>query len=83
MIGKWVPRTETLRKKLEDLLKNPEKCKSAEARALIEAKTRIKPAKGEEIAPEKEQPMIGLTKEEMETIALREGIEVPEGEWTW
>jgi len=83
LIGKWVPRTETLRKKLEDLLKNPEKCKSAEARQLIEEHTRLKPAKEEEIAPEKEKPMIGLTREEMETVALLEGIEVPEGDWVW
>ena len=83
LIGKWVPRTGTLRKKMEDLLKNPEKCKSAEARRLIEERTRVKPASKEEIAPEKEKPMIGLTKEEMETIALQEDIDVPEGEWTW
>lgn len=83
LIGKWVPRTETLRKKLEDLIKNPEKCKSAEARRLIEERTRIKPAKGEEIAPEKAKPLIGLTREEWETIALQEDIEVPEGDWVW
>lgn len=70
-------------KKLEDLIKNPSKCQSQEARTLIETKTRIKPVKGEEIAPEKAQPLIGLTREEMETIAMHEGIEVPEGEWIW
>ena len=83
LIGKWVPRTETLRKKMEKLLKNPEMCKSAEARELIESRTRIKPVSEKEIAPEKEKPKIGLTREEMESIATHEGIEVPEGEWVW
>jgi hypothetical protein len=66
---------------MEDLLKNPEKCKSAEARELIESRTRIKPVSGKEIAPEKEKPKIGLTREEIETVAMQEGIEV--SEWAW
>lgn len=85
LIGKWVPRTDTLRKRLDHLLANPQKCKSPEIRKLIEERVMIKKVskEREEIAPEKEKPLIGLTREEMETIALREGIEVPEGEWVW
>ncbi len=83
LIGKWVPRTDTLRKRMEDLLKNPEKAKNHDVRKLIEAKIRIKPVSTDEIAPEKEKEMVGLTREEMEMIALKEGIDVPEGEWTW
>jgi len=84
LIGKWVPRTEGVRKQIEKLLKEPDSCRSAEAKKLIILKTRIAPAaEGEEINPAIEEPLIGLTKEEMEQIAAWEGIEVPEGEWMW
>jgi len=83
LIGKWVPRTDTVRKRIETLLRNPEVCASEEAKRLITQKTRIAKAQGEEIAPESAQASCGLTKEEMETIATLEGIEVPEGDWVW
>jgi len=84
LIGKWVPRTETVRNKIADLLKNPDKCKNLDIQRMIQERIMIKPARGEEIAPEKDrQGKIGFSKEEMETIAMREGIEVPEGDWIW
>jgi MoxR-like ATPase len=67
LIGKWVPRTETVRKKIESLIKTPALCKSGEAKELIETKTRT----------------AGFTKEELEIIATLEGIEPPEGDWVW
>jgi MoxR-like ATPase len=85
LIGKWVPRSEDWRKKIEDLYKHPEKCKNPEARKMLES-IRIQPAKErEEIAPEKfeEQPKVGLTKEEMQRIAELEGIPVSEADWVW
>ena len=84
LIGKWVPRTETVRNKIADLLKNPDKCQNPDIQRMIQERIMIKPARGEEIAPEKDkQAKIGFSKEEMETIAMREGIEVLEGDWTW
>jgi len=83
LIGKWVPRTETVRKKMESLLKNPDLCKNEEAKYLIETKMRSKRVGKKEIAPEQAEPVAGLTKEELETIATLEGIEVPEGDWVW
>ena len=84
LIGKWVPRTEEWRKRVEDLYKHPEKCRSPEARKLIEA-TKIKPAKEEEIAPEKYEgkPKVSLNKEESMEIAELEGIPVAETDWVW
>lgn len=85
LIGKWVPRTEGVRKKIEKLLKDPESCQNDDAKKLIYKKTRILPAtqEGEEANPLAEEPLVGLTKEEMEQIASWEGIEVAEGEWMW
>src|SRR3989338_6271017 len=83
LIGKWIPRTETVRKKIELLLKKPDLCKNEEARHLIETKMRIKRVGKKEIAPEQAEPATGLTKEELEMIATLEGIEVPEGDWVW
>ena len=79
LIGKWVPRTETVRKKIDTLLKHPETCQTDEARRLIEFKTK-KQSRGQD---EQSEPLVGFTKEEMEAIATAEGIEVPEGDWTW
>jgi len=85
LIGKWVPRSEDWRKKIEELIKHPERCKNPEARKMLES-VKIQPSKEkEEIAPEKfeEQPKIGLTKEEMQRIAELEGIPVSEADWVW
>jgi len=85
LIGKWVPRSEDWRKKIEELIKHPEKCKNPEARKMLES-IKIQPPKDkEEIAPEKfeEQPKLGLTKEEMQKIAELEGIPVSEADWIW
>ncbi len=90
LIGKWVPRVEGLKDKINVLLKHPEKCTSEEARKLIEAKTKIEnidvsklkesdPSDSKVIAKQK----IGLTKKEMQQIAELEGIEVSESEWAW
>ena len=83
LIGKWVPRTETVRKKIESLLKNPDQCKNEKARQLIEAKMGIKRTGKKEDAPEQAEPATGFTKEELEMIATLEGVEVPEGDWVW
>ncbi len=84
LIGKWVPRTETVRKKIESLLKNPDRCTNDGARRLVESKmAKGSPAKKEEIAPEHGEPLVGFSREDMETIATLEGIEVPEGDWVW
>ena len=85
LIGKWVPRSEDWREKIEDLYKHPEKCKNPEARKIIES-FRIKPSPDkEEIAPEKfkDQPKIGLTKEEAQRIAKSEGMSISEADWIW
>ena len=85
LIGKWVPRSEDWREKIEDLYKHPEKCRNLEARKMLES-IKIQPSKDkEEIAPEKfeEQPKLGLTKEEMQRIAELEGIPISESDWVW
>lgn len=84
LIGKWVPRTEDWRRRIEELYRHPEKCRNPEARKLIES-TKIKPAEKEEIAPEKheDKPKFGLTKEESMTVAELEGIPVTEADWVW
>jgi MoxR-like ATPase len=85
LIGKWVPRSEDWRKKVEELIKHPERCKNPEARKMLES-MKIQPLKEkEEIAPEKfeEQPKIGLTKEEMQRIAELEGIPISDADWIW
>ena len=83
LIGKWIPRTETIRKKMESLLKNPELCKNVKARQLVEAKTQVKQSEKQEIAPEQSEPIVGFTKEALEMIASLEGIDIPEGDWVW
>lgn len=86
LIGKWVPRTTGLRRMVEKLLDNPDKCKTQEAKALIESKqVKVKKeAKEEAIEKGREKAVyIGFAKEEMEEICRLEGIEVPEGEWVW
>lgn len=69
LIGKWVPRSEDWRQKVEDLYKHPEKCKNPEARSIIESI--------------KSRPEIGLTKEEAQRIAELEEIPVSETGWVW
>lgn len=86
LIGKWVPRTTGLRKLVERLLDDPAKCKTGEARAIIELKqVKVKKeAREEAIEKGREKAVyIGFDKEGMEEICRLEGIEVPEGEWTW
>ena len=83
LIGKWIPRTETIRKKMEFLLKNPEQCKNAKARQLVDAKMQVKQSEKQEINLEQTEPAAGFTKEEMELIASLEGIDIPEGDWMW
>jgi len=85
LIGKWVPRSEDWREKIEDLYKHSEKCKHLEARKIIES-LKIQSARDKkEIAPEKfeNQPKIGLTKEEAKRIAKLEGLSVSEADWIW
>lgn len=87
LIGKWVPKTEDRRRKIEMLYKNPERCKSPEARRLIKsAKIRsVEETKEKEIAPERYEgkPKIALTKEDSMEIAELEGIPVTEADWVW
>lgn len=89
LIGKWVPRSATLRKRIEDLLKHPEKCQSDVVRRIIESRVGITSAEKmgmKEIAPEKfeeENAKFGLNREEMEMVATLEGVDVPEGDWAW
>lgn len=86
LIGKWVPQTETARKKVTPLLDNPHKCKSPEAKKLIELKkiTVSGEAKKEAIEEGREKNMyVGFSKEEMQEICRLEGIEIGESEWVW
>lgn len=84
LIGKWVPRSEDWREKIEYLYRHPEKCTNPEARRIIEA-SKVKLIPKEEIAPERfeDQPKIGLTKEEAQRIAELEGIPTSEADWVW
>jgi MoxR-like ATPase len=85
LIGKWVPRSEDWKEKIEYLYKHPEECKNPEARKLIES-IKIKPTSDKkEIAPEKfeNQPKLGLTKEEAQKIAKLEEMSISESDWVW
>ena len=86
LIGKWVPRTEGLRKRVTTLLDNPNKCQSHEARALIESKKVAATAEAQTEAKAKgagKNVYEGFERAEMEEICRLEGIEVPEGDWAW
>jgi MoxR-like ATPase len=82
LIGKWVPRSENWRQKIEELYKHPEKCKNPEARRMLES-IKVQPSEKEEIAPERAEAKVGLTKEEMQRIAELEGIPISEADWVW
>jgi MoxR-like ATPase len=82
LIGKWVPRSENWRQKIEELYKHPEKCKNPEARRMLES-IKVQPSEKEEIAPDRAEAKVGLTKEEMQRIAELEGIPISEADWVW
>jgi len=82
LIGKWVPRSENWRQKIEELYRHPEKCKNPEARRMLES-IKVQPSEKEEIAPERAEAKVGLTKEEMQRIAELEGIPISEADWVW
>lgn len=82
LIGKWVPRSENWRQKIEELYKHPEKCKNPEARRMLES-IKVQPSEKEEIAPDRAEARLGLTKEEMQRIAELEGIPISEADWVW
>jgi MoxR-like ATPase len=82
LIGKWVPRSENWRQKIEELYKHPEKCKNPEARRMLES-IKVQPSEKEEIAPDRAEARVGLTKEEMQRIAELEGIPISEADWVW
>ncbi|MBD3281460.1 AAA domain-containing protein [Candidatus Uhrbacteria bacterium] len=86
LIGKWVPRTEGLRKRVTALLDNPNKCKSDEARSLIESKKVTATSEAQSEAKSKgasKNVYEGFERWEMEEVCRLEGIEVPEGDWAW
>jgi hypothetical protein len=82
LIGKWVPRSENWRQKIEELYRHPEKCKNPEARRMLES-IKVQPSEKEEISPERAEAKVGLTKEEMQRIAELEGIPISEADWVW
>ncbi len=84
LIGKWVPRTEDSREKIDLLFRTPQKCKNPEARNLIES-IKIKEVKEGENNPDKynDNPKLGLTREETMRIAELEGIIVTDADWVW
>ncbi|PIZ90145.1 hypothetical protein COX87_02065, partial [bacterium (Candidatus Moisslbacteria) CG_4_10_14_0_2_um_filter_36_61] len=86
LIGKWVPRSEGPRKKIQPLLDNPKKCITEEAKAIIESKMIKAAAEAKKEAAEegREMPVyFGFSREEMEEICRLEKIDVPESDWVW
>jgi len=77
LIGKWVPRSETLSKRLEKLIQNPDLCDSKKATVILNR------GKLGSVDVENEEGHIGLSREDLERVAQLEGIDVPEGDWVW
>ena len=82
LIGKWVPKTEGLSDELWKCIKSGQ---VSEATAKILETKKLVDLGGQEI--EKGNELTGrdglLTKEDLQQIALNEGIEVEESEWAW
>jgi len=84
MIGKWVPRTQGLRDKINNLLRYPDKCTDDRSKKLIETTIAKRAGKDiENIDPERAKPLNVLSKEDMIQIADWEGISVEDSDWVW
>lgn len=86
LIGKWIPRTEGYRKKIEEIIAHPEKCQNSRAKEFIESKQIKVSQEAQEDAKAKGQTApiyFSFSKEDMMTIAVMEDIEVAESDWIW
>lgn len=86
LIGKWVPKTGGLRKTVNRLLDDPEKCKSELTKKLIESK-KIKPSSpliiSQKINEKIKNIYSGFTKEDMQEICRLENIQIDDSDWAW
>ena len=86
LIGKWIPRSEQGHEQIMAILRNPERAKNPETRAILQGqKVQTTPeAEADAKTEGKTAPVyFGFTRKEMMKIAELEGIQIAESDWLW